>query len=327
MSRPGSGSRTPSRRGVSRPLEDKDKGGGRYDLDHNEDEVSPRSSNPSYRGFEKLIDYIPSDLVHKLGRTDIAGPPMEDHNHDHDRDHNRGIHSLAPIRRHSSLFSLQLPVSRRRLLRLCLLCSLVVLFLLTLGSNVRNRRRSRLIAVAGHTGYTSQTSGGFRWPAWVDAGSTLTPRSNSHGHGRNRGVSGRSEAGEMQKGRLGRKLRRSLQDLGLMPVFLDGRVDLPHPHSQMSGSGSDVTPPRRRLNPLTTPPGQLETEQSTQAIEEEGGEDEMPWFWGNVDEVGASPFDHWPELNREAGEKGKRVLFLTGTSRLFFRRETPFTYS
>jgi hypothetical protein len=52
----------------------------------------------------------------------------------------------------------------------------------------------------------------------------------------------------------------------------------------------------------------------------EDGEDgdTMPWFWGNVDEVGSSPFDHLPELDLadegDDRQKGKRVLFLTGTS-------------
>jgi hypothetical protein len=112
----------------------------------------------------------------------------------------------------------------------------------------------------------------------------------------------------------------------LMPVFLDG-VDLPH--SASHGSSSAYSPLRRRLNPVTTPPGELKIqaraaqEEVRQGMAEgqvEDGEDgdTMPWFWGNVDEVGSSPFDHLPELDLadegDDRQKGKRVLFLTGTS-------------
>jgi hypothetical protein len=111
-----------------------------------------------------------------------------------------------------------------------------------------------------------------------------------------------------------------------MPVFLDGS-DLTH--SAARGSSSDHPTLRRRLNPVTTPPGEFkiqaraaqeEVRQGATEGQEEDREDgdTMPWFWGNVDEVGSSPFDHLPELDLEDDgddrQKGKRVLFLTGTS-------------
>ena len=267
-------SAAPSRRNSFRPHEDKD--ANRYE----DDSVSPKSSRPSSRHFETLIN-IPSDVVHHF-----SGPDESLHDHD-----------AYTSRRRSSLFSLQLPVSRRRMVRLSLLCSLATLFILTLSSGARNRRRSRLITAAGATSYTNL--GGLKWPTWVDA--ELGSRLNSRG--------AESQSGPVRKGPLGGKLRRGLQDLGLMPVFMDGQSDLPAP---------PAFTPQRRLNPITTPPSQVEAREVAEEVrraetEEEG--DAMPWFWGNTDEVGASPFDHWPELDLEAGEKGKRVLFLTGESR------------
>jgi hypothetical protein len=317
LSRPGSNA--PSRRGSTRPFENEDDSNGRHgppnnNYNDNDDEVSPKSAAPPFRHFERLIN-IPSDLVNKLGGTESTTLGPVDHKYDHDNGHDndRNTSIYPPIRRRSSLFSLQLPVSRRRLVRLSLLCTVVVLFIMTLGSGARNRRRTRLIAAASGAAAGTDTRGEFRWPAWVDAGSSL--RLNS-----------RSTAGRTSQGLLGRKLQRSLRDLGLMPVFLDG-VDLPH--SASHGSSSAYSPLRRRLNPVTTPPGELKIQaraaqelvrQGAAEGQEEDGEDgdTMPWFWGNVDEVGSSPFDHLPELDLadegDDRQKGKRVLFLTGTS-------------
>lgn len=310
LSRPGSNA--PSRRGSTRPFENEDDSNGRHgppnnNYNDNDDEVSPKSSIPPFRHFERLIN-IPSDLVHKLGGTESTTLGPVDHKYDHDDGHDkdRNTSIYPPIRRRSSLFSLQLPVSRRRLIRLSLLCTVVVLFVMTLGSGARNRRRTRMIAAASGSVAGKDARGDFRWPAWVDTGSSLRLDSRT------------------SQGLLGRKLQRSLRDLGLMPVFLDG-VDLPH--SALQGSTSAHSPLRRRLNPVTTPPGELKIQaraaeeevRKGEGQEEDGGdEDTMPWFWGNVDEVGSSPFDHLPELDLEDDgddrQKGKRVLFLTGTS-------------
>lgn len=281
MSLPYPTSASSSRRNSTRPVEDKEA------HRHSDDDISPRSSNPASRPFERLIN-IPGDLVHQFSTsTDESST-------------DRGTY---PGRRRSSLFSLQLPMSRRRLVRLGLLCSLVGLFFLTLTSGSRNRRRSRLIKAAGTTSYANLA--GFKWPTWVDA------ETSSRLSG---GASG------FRKEVVGGKLRRSLQDLGLNPVYLDRQDDLPF------ASASSSQP---RLNPVTTPPHQVEARQAEEQVqsaqaEESEEEDTMPWFWGNVDKVGSSPFDHWPELDLEAGEKGKRVLFLTGQFNvLLFYRPRP----
>ena len=150
--------------------------------------------------------------------------------------------------------------------------------------------------------------GGFGWPEWVGVDST------------SRLVVHRDPGAKEEQGggaTFGRKLKRGLEDLGLMPVFLDESSDPRHYRLAQDEEGSKEKR-TKRLNPITTPPHLL----SARAEEEEaavvGGDgrqeeedvEDMPWFWGNVDEVGKSPFDHWPELG--PGEKGKRVLFLTG---------------
>jgi hypothetical protein len=165
--------------------------------------------------------------------------------------------------------------------------------------------------------------GGFGWPEWVgvESAARLVVRMDPDAQ---------EQPGDVKSTTFGRKLKRGLEDLGLMPVFLDADSDLRSvPRYRLAEDEQGSNEKRnKRLNPITTPPHLLsaraeeeEAEAIAAAVEadrrqrEEDAED-MPWFWGNVDEVGKSPFDHWPELG--PGEKGKRVLFLTGELRCCF---------
>ena len=230
--------------------------------------------------------------------------------------------TMPTNRRPSTLFSLQFPLSKRRFIRFSLISLVSTLMILLVFARTRNERDARLIrsVMLGK----DKVGGGFGWPEWVgvDSAARLAVGTDPEVQG---------QGGDVGSTTFGRKLKRGLEDLGLMPVFLDANSDLrsvPRYHRDQDDDGLQKKR-SKRLNPITTPPHVLsaraeeeEAEMHSAAVEadrrqkEEEAED-MPWFWGNVDEVGKSPFDHWPELG--PGQKGKRVLFLTGESRCFLR--------
>lgn len=189
---------------------------------------------------------------------------------------NQSKNTTFPTRRGSTFMSLPIPI-RRRSMRIIVVVSICVLFVLTVNSTSRNRRKRQLIE--------QTTISTFTWPSWVGAehasGLWLDDREETRG-------SSHHEHQRIPKSpvAVGLKLKRGLEDLGLMPIVLDsGR----HARGTRESSSGDNN-------------NDEETDSHS--------DHEMPWFWGNTDERGYSPFDHRPYLRE--GQQGKRVLMLTG---------------